>query len=416
VIEYSSSSGAHVNFFAIAGLVVAILGLPAVWIAWRTNRAANKAINFDGVQEYVESHQPDLRSLAWSTSSSAWRSDTIPLLARPGWLRDKPMPLDRVILKWQPNATVESINSRRRMHRSRAESFGGYPTYSKALVTRPGKGQLFNGFVYRPISIEVAEGDLQITFTKGRYFDYLDSSEVLAYELGARMLAQKSDPAGGTRRRSVADPFDLASRPTSLGINTLTIRKDINGTHGFFMHRRNGPNVVNESDLIHVVPAGEFTPSDIGYEAIAADFSIWRNIMREYAEEFLGNEEAYGRGGQPIDYDNAFPYAELSAALRDEGIHVNVLGVAIDALCLKPELLTVCVLDAAIFDHIFKNMVSVDNEGVLLVGSSRHGIPFTGSNVDLYADNADTSSAGAACLKLAWQYRRELGLEPHELA
>ncbi len=133
--------------------------------------------------------------------------------------------------------------------------------------------------------------------------------------------------------------------------------------------------------------------------------------MREYAEEFLNQEEAYGRGGQPIDYDNTFPYAELSAALRDEGIRVSVFGIGIDALCLKPELLTVCVFEGAVFDHIFRDMVSVDNEGVLLVGPNRNGIPFTGSNVELYVDNTDTTSAGAACLRLAWQYRRELGLE-----
>ena len=91
-------------------------------------------------------------------------------------------------------------------------------------------------------------------------------------------------------------------------------------------------------------------------------------------------------------------------------LRVSVFGVAIDALCLKPELLTVCVFEANTFDRIFADMVSVDGEGVLLVGPSRTGIPFTYPNVQLYADHVDTTSAGAACLKLAWRHRRELGL------
>jgi hypothetical protein len=287
---------------------------------------------------------------------------------------------------------------------------GNHATYSRVLVTRPGKEQMFNGVVYRPVSVEVTEKGLQLILSKGWYFDYLDSSEVLAFELGARALANKRSPAHGPRRRSVTDPFDLMSRATSLGVNTLTIRKSPNGHHGFFMHKRSGSYVVNESDLIHVVPAGEFTPSDISYEAIQADLSIWRNIMREYAEEFLDKEESYGRGGKPFDYENDFPYSELSAARRHGDLNVSTFGVAVDALCLKPELLTICIFKAKVFDEIFLNRASVNGEGVLLVGPNGHGIPFTNSNIELYADNKETASAGAACLKLAWRYRRELGL------
>jgi hypothetical protein len=398
------------NFFAVAGLIVAVLGLPAVWIALSANRANKRAASFDAVWEYVDSHQADLRSLAWSTSPVAWKSDVIPMLVRTGWLMDRPIPLDRVTLKWQTEVFQETGGGKRRFGLSLTDPVGGYRSYSKALTTRAGKGQLFNGLIYRPVDVEVTSRGLQLTFIRGRYFDYLDTSEVLAFELGARLHSHKSSPADGPRRRAATDPFDLAARATSLGVNTLTIRRDVSGQHGFFMHKRSGAHVVNEADLIHVVPAGEFTPSDISYGAIDADFSLWRNVMREYAEEFLNKEEAYGQGGQPLNYDNDSPYAELSAAKRNGVLRVSVFGVAIDALCLKPELLTVCVFDANVFDRIFADMVSVDSEGVLLVGPNRKGIPFTCANVRLYADNADTTSAGAACLKLAWRHRRELGL------
>jgi hypothetical protein len=61
-------------------------------------------------------------------------------------------------------------------------------------------------------------------------------------------------------------------------------------------------------ESIHVIPAGEFTPSDVGLQAQSEDFDLWRNIMREYAEEFLDVEEAYSRGGHTI---------ELAALLED---------------------------------------------------------------------------------------------------
>lgn len=52
------------DFFGVAGLVVAILGLPAMWIARRASPAANKASSFDEVRNYIEAHQADLRSIA----------------------------------------------------------------------------------------------------------------------------------------------------------------------------------------------------------------------------------------------------------------------------------------------------------------------------------------------------------------
>jgi hypothetical protein len=270
--------------------------------------------------------------------------------------------------------------------------------------------KMFNGVVYRPLHVTPARGGLQITCVPGRYFDYLDSGEVLAHEVAARLLKGKGDPVSGPLRKSVINPFDLSSRPTSLGVNTLTIRRGSSGEHGFYMHLRSGSYVANEIGQVAVVPAGEFTPSDISYEAIHADFSIWRNIMREYAEEFLAAPEAYGRGGQSLDFENDKPYAELSAARARGDLVVQTFGIGIDPLVYKPELLTICIFSADAFDSIFADMVPANDEGGLLVGPNRHGIPFTSQNIKLYADNDRTGFSGAACLRLAWRYRKQLGL------
>jgi hypothetical protein len=383
-----------VDIVTIAGLIVAVFGLPAVWIAWRTSRDAIRNDAFDKVFEFVQTHQPELRSVAWSASLPEWRSSEFMMLTQPGWIMRRPKDLECIAIDFTRNSLVSSREGRKRFDLRVGIDRARY-TYSKALTARSAK--LFNGIVYRPLHIQTTRRGLRISFTQGNYFDYLDSGEVLAYELGDRLLRHKRRPAAGTRRRSIADPFDLTSRPTSLGINTLTVRLDPSGHHSFYMHKRSGSIVVNEFGLVHVIPAGEFTPSNVSLEAVIDDFSIWRNIMREYAEEFLGIEESYGRAGKPLDYESDSPYRELSDA--------------IDPLYFKPELLTICIFQAEVFDAIFASITSDNEEGVLLVGPNRRGIPFTASNIKLYADNKETAMAGAMCLKLAWRHRRKLDLE-----
>ena len=394
-------------FVTIAGLVVAILGLPAVWIAVRANRTAVSAAEFSKVRQYVKSHQPELYSLAWAGSSPASQNADIPLLVKEGWLMKTPRPLDCISLKLvEQDVTPLGAQPRTRL---------GVPLrarhlcYSEALARSPGGEGLFNGALYRPLQVEGTRGGLRITCTPGRYFDYLDNGEVLAHEAGAR-LAKGKDPLAGPRRKAITDPFELSSRPTSLGVNTLTIRKGDTGESGFYMHKRSGSHVVNEEDQVGVVPAGEFTPSDISHEAMQADFSIWRNIMREYAEEFLNMPESYGRGGRTLDYEHDAPFAELSAARSRGDLDVWTFGVAVDPLCFKPELLTVCIFSANAFDAIFADLTPSNDEGTLLVGRNRHGIPFNSHNVKLYADSKGTSLAAAASLKLAWRHRRRFGL------
>jgi hypothetical protein len=255
---------------------------------------------------------------------------------------------------------------------SRHTCRGGGRSYSSALTKQVDTSSLFNGFVYRPLAIEPTTPGLRIAFTEGRYFDYLDQSEFLAHELGAQLLAGKA-PLGGRYRSYISNPFDLEKRSTSLGINTLTIRKSAHEDHGFFMHRRGGRRVVNESELLHVVPAGEFAPSNIAPEGRPADFDIFRNILREYAEEFLNLPEADGRSGSELDFERDHPFDQLMEARKAGSLQISVLGIGLDSACWKPELLTVAIFEADVFDSAFDSLVTGNAEGVLLTGKGKRG-------------------------------------------
>lgn len=397
------------DLLAAIGVIVAVPATSATWMLIRRARSVGK---FDEVRAHVRAEQGLLNFLALNESPDSWRAHAVPMLTRPGWILPRPVLLDHVQLELREPLSndnlLQSARKRAKHMLPRRPEESRRLSYSEAIVEIGKMSGLFNGLVYRPIAIDAGEGSMNLTFTRGRYFDYLDTGEVLAYEIAQRHLKQVRRVTGGSYRRSLKGPFDLHRRATSLGIITLTVRRSSN-ERSFYMHQRDGDHVVAGSEIIHVIPAGEFTPSNITVEAVKDDFDIWRNIKREYAEEFLNVEEAYGRSGKWLDNIES-PYRELDQARTSGELCIYVLGVAMDPMTWKPELLTVCVIESQVFDHIFANMASVNNEGTILIGNGT-GLSFTADTVHLYADNVNTRSAGRACLMLAWQHRSELGLE-----
>jgi hypothetical protein len=98
---------------------------------------------------------------------------------------------------------------------------------------------------------------------------------------------------------------------------------------------------------------------------------------------------------------------------RDAGrAKVNYLGIGLDPLTWKPEILMVTVFDADVFDSIFASIVKENDEGKLIFRDDRTtaGIPFTEDNVDHRIRHGRMLTAGKACLYLAWRHRQILGI------
>jgi len=246
------------------------------------------------------------------------------------------------------------------------------------------------------------------------FFDSIDTNEALAHEMAMHHMTMDSrgevsvSRASWRRlayRRLVGDPFDLARRPLMGAIGTLTIRDG--ESPSMVLHQRDGGRVAGGGGMTHLLPAGIFQPSSVLPEAIAADFSVWRNTQREYAEELLGHEECDG-SGRPIDYAQVELFETMDNALSDGRIRMYCLGLTLDALTLCGDLLTVAVIEPDLYDNLFQDVVARNAEGSV----PARAVPFEANTIGKLRELEQLSPGACAALHLAWQHRKVI-LAPH---
>jgi transcriptional regulator with XRE-family HTH domain len=338
------------------------------------------------------------------------------LLARPDWVLSSPIDLADIELTFEPSATpplldgTEDDTSHVRPLRSPEHR---YQRYSHAIrdVARP---KLFeNRPSWRLLDADFTGSRGRLHFGDMNYFDAMDTCEAIAHETAAAHLVNGGVVTAPTWRglhfrKAIADPFDLRRRPLLMSINTLTIRRDKTGA-SVVLHNRCAANVATSGGIIGVMPAGVFQPSTVRAGDHSADFDLWRNIMREYSEEFLGNPEHVGDGAG-ADY-TAEPLRSLDAARQSGQIRVHCFGLGLGALDLWGGLETVAVIDAEVFDEVFSELVRVNDEGsVLRVGRAQPTahIPFTAQVIDELWGTGRLAPETAFSLRKAWEHRDRL--------
>lgn len=337
------------------------------------------------------------------------RLDGTGLIAGPGWIPEQPVDLAEVMLTEDAGGepTLDGTEQETTLVRPLQSLTRPYPRYTTAVrdLARP---RLFEDRLsWRLAGLDWTGGKGSMGFGETTYFGCADVFESVAHELAYAAL----DEAGGVRgrvalrdlpyRRLIGDPFDLSRRPVMPAISTLTIRRDGERAE-FLMHRRDPRAVAAAGGMLQVIPSGIFQPSSILPAARAADFDLWRNIQREFAEELLGVPECDGHG-RPVDY-GAGPFAVLDQARASGAVRVHCLGVALDALTLVGEILTVLVVDASVFDQLAGDFVEHNDEG--RVEAERFA--FTEAGVSGLFGSGRVAPAGAGCLTLAWKWRETL--------
>jgi len=368
------------------------------------------------IRRELNANRATLGDLAAELYPQQQRIPDTTILTLASWVPDGPVDLADIELVWRANSPSPQIGGKA------PESAGARPLmvngeryncYSRALRDLARPRLLDNRVSYRLLDVEWAGSRGVLGFNYTSYFDVLDVGETLGHELAEAWLnagRQRPSLADLPFRRSIIDPYDLPARPMLPSINTLTIRRDFIEGHRMYLHCRDAKSVAAAGGMYHVVPAGVFQPAALAPAHQANDFSLWRNVQREFSEEFLGNAEHDGNSVDPIAYKTDEPFASFERARQAGDFRVFACAVVLEPLTLWVELLTVAVIAAPVFDELFSGMVSVNEEGAAISTDSGRptiGIPFTADTRERLRSEP-MSPISRACIELAWRHRYEL--------
>jgi hypothetical protein len=372
-------------------------------------------------RKYVRRNQTTLHTRAAELYPPSWRLPQAPMLSQPPWLPYVPIALEDIELEWEPNPPkpiiVGSEPEARSLLPLRTQR-QTFPSYSSAIRYLSPPALFENRPCYRLLeaNLSARSGDARacLRFGQSCYFDKIDVSEALVHELFSAMLNGTDSRLELPFRSLISDPFDLAVRAVNTSIVTLTIRRDpASGEATFFLLRRDPTKVVTGGGEYCLIPSGEFQPASVSPESVLADLNIWRNIVREYSEELLGQPEHDGSTGRPVDYEH-WPFFRAMQKARERGeLRVYVLGIALHALSLNATIVTVAVIDSAVFDSLFREAAQVNAEGEIVISwrgdKESHNLAFDEATVSRFLHTEQqVSSSAITGLSLAWQHRTHI--------
>ena len=332
-----------------------------------------------------------------------------PLLAPPAWRPPAPLPLESVRLQFRPGAPPPDLPDLAALAPyALPERPDGtrYRRYSQVVAGLAAPTVFENRPTYRLIEADLAApSGPRLAFGRGRFFDGVDASGPAGLEYAA---AESGIAPGHHPYRSALDgpvgPASLARRSATIATSALTLRHDRRaGTATFPLHYRHPGQVSHAGGLYQVIPVGVFQPSGEAPWNEANDFSLWRGLLREYAEELLGADEDHGSDHAPIDYA-AWPLARaMTDGLAGGAVRAWCLGLGADPLTFALDLLAVVVIDAPLYDDLFGDLVDANAEGRVIKPR-----PFDEPSVTGLLANTPLQAAAAAVLTLALTHRATL--------
>jgi hypothetical protein len=324
-----------------------------------------------------------------------------PLLAPPAWRVPAPVPLESVRLDFRPDTPSPDVPDVAALAPyalpERADGTR-YQRYSDVVAALAAPTVFENRPTYRLVEADLAGAGPRLAFSRGRFFGGIDDSGPAGLEYAA---AGCGVAAGHAYRAALGSPACLARRSATMATSALTLRYDrAAGAATFPLHYRHPGQVSHAGGLYQVIPVGVFQPSGEAPWNEANDFSLWRGLLREYAEELLGADEDHGSEHAPIDYA-AWPLAKaMTGALADGRIRAWCLGLGADPLTFALDLLVVVVIDAPLYDELFGEIVDANAEGRVIKPR-----PFDEPSVTELVADAPLQAAAAALLRLALAHR-----------
>lgn len=354
------------------------------------------------VRAYLQEHRHELSAAAAKLYPDVLKVADTPLLSEPTWLPPYPVQLESISLEWRANATAPVINGTEpftaRLRPTRPDG-SRYQSYSAAMAELAAPRVFRNRSTYRLARAELVGEQPHMVFEPGNYFDGIDVGEACAHELAAERMGLAD---GTPLRDAIGNLCDPTRRGTGMAISTLTIRQDEPaGEASFPLHWRDPTKVGHAGGLYTVLPVGIFQASGDQPWHIENDFSLWRSMLREFAEELLGHGEDHG--DDRIDY-GSWPFAaRMTGALTAGRIRAQVFGLGVDPLTLATDLLTVVTIPADLYDDLFDLAIDTNEEGRLARADCAPDGRWLMTDECLKRLAAQPmQAAGAALVRLAW--------------
>lgn len=352
-------------------------------------------------------------------------------ITEPAWALPEPLPLDRLTVKLAEESDVPPVpeESYEPLRRYWPLGADGTPVarYHEAITqfdTPP--GIWFNAVSYRLLGVERrADAGFDLHVGTTTYWDAFDSWSALHFEAAHQLRkyeaahrhqhgTEGASPVG-PYRRSLGTPFSLTNRNCGIGIGVLTVYRTRKGAF-FYLQRRDAAQVAAAGGMAGLIPAGEFQPSSAAYAAVHSDADIWRCIMREFAEEFLGRADLNERAAL-LDYERESPFRELQRARLNGWVRPYVLNIGFDPDNWKAAIRLVCIFDEHAHRDIFRGMQPESSEGSVEASSlfrtgkePLRGMPLDEETVRRYLKDPTITEAARLCIGLTWAHREALGL------
>jgi hypothetical protein len=362
------------------------------------------------VREFLDANRYELGRAAAAAYPEATTVGPTPLLTTLAWMPCSPVRLGEVEIELDEAGATSSVQEFASAAQpvvlpTRADG-SRYESYSQALADLTGR-QFENRGTYRFLGGQLTGDGGRLEFGHGKYFDGIDVGEACAHEFAAARLGLL-EPAQPSMRSAVGDPCDPRRRPVNLAISTLTLRRDrATNAATCLLHWRDPQKVGHAGGLYQVLPVGVFQAAGDASWNQLNDFSLSRSMVREFAEEVLGESEDYGAEQAPIDYE-AWPFAAtITRGLSEHSVRAFVLGIGVDPLTLATDLMTAVVIDSELYDELFETAVATNDEGSVLTSldGAAGGVPFTEQTVERFVQREPMQAAGAALLWSAWEHR-----------
>jgi hypothetical protein len=413
----------------IAGVVLAVAGTwyarSSVGPAVRQERRERRRESFRAVRRWMRALGSERQIVQAAHRAHADLLAPAPMnlfIAEPAWILSEPLDLDRLTVELVdeddvPRVPEECYEPLRRYWPLGPDDkpVARYHEAVTQLDTPP--GIWFNAPSYRLLGVERrADGGFALRVGTTTYWDGYDSWAALQFEAAHQLRETAGASLAGPYRRSLGTPFSLTNRNCAIGISVLTVCRTRKGPF-FYLQRRGAAQVATMGGMAGLIPAGEFQPSSAAYAAVRSDADVWRCIMREFAEEFLGRQDLTEQRGALADYERESPFRELQRARLNGWVRPSILDIGFDPVSWKAGIRLVCIFDEDAYLDIFRGMQPDGHEGPLELSSLHRagddpleGMPLDEETVGRYLKDPTITEAARLCIGLTWKHREKLGL------